>query len=178
MNKMKFFVATLSLVTFSVACSSQPKVAAQQKPAPVAAGKSFSQFKELTMVNVVTVTRYPASEDGLKDISKKEDPVVVTSQVFKSPGEKIKHSMLLFTVKGHPEIAGQIMGNSGGSPISTKFTQIVGRIQAEGVTPKAAGIISKAQVRFNELVNVSAEQRADAIKTVLYETRDQLIAAY
>lgn len=176
MNKMKFFVATLTLVTFSVACSSKPKVASQATPATV--GKSFTQYKELTMVNVVTVTRYPASEDGLQDISKKEDVVAVTSQVFKSPGEKIKHSMLLFTVKNHPEIAGQIMGNSGGSPISTKFTQIIGRMQKEGVTPKAAGIITKAQVRFNELVNVSAEQRADAIKTVLYETRDQLIAAY
>ncbi len=176
MNNMKFFVATLSLVTFSVACSSKPKVATQQ--APTTTGKSFAQYKEPTMVNVVTVTRYPASEDGLKDISKKDDVVAVTSQVFKSPGEKINHSMLLFTVKNHPEIAGQIMGNSGGSPISTKFTQVVGRIQKEGVSAKAAGIISKAQVRFNDLVNVSAEQRADAIKTVLYETRDQLIAAY
>lgn len=176
MNKMKFFVATLSLVTFSVACSSKPKVAAQQKPA--ATGQPFAQYKEPTMVNVVTINRYPASEEGLKDFSKKDDTVVVTSQVFKSPGEKINHSMLLFTVKDHPEIAGQIMGNSGGSPISTKFTQIVGRMQKEGVSAKAAGIISKAQVRFNAIVNVGAEQRADAIKTVLYETRDQLIAAY
>ena len=72
MNNMKFFVATLSLVTFSVACSSKPKVATQQ--APTTTGKSFAQYKEPTMVNVVTVTRYPASEDGLKDISKKDHP--------------------------------------------------------------------------------------------------------
>ena len=50
MNKMKFFIATLTLVTFSVACSSKPKVATQQTP--TAAGKTFAQYKELTMVNV------------------------------------------------------------------------------------------------------------------------------
>ncbi len=175
---MNLYVALLSVALFASSCATNTQPVAKQNKATITVAKLTKKYAEPTMVNVVSVNRFPASEAGQKDISKQNDSVAVTSQVYKSPGEKIEHSLLLFTVKGHPEIAGQIMGNSGGSKLSAKFTQILGRMQKEGVTPKAALVISKAQVKFNELVNVAAEQRTEAIKSVLFETRDQLIAAY
>lgn len=178
MKQINLVFVLAAMMTFSVACSSSPKTVRQTASAKEAVVAKAKQYAEPTMVNVVTINRFLASEDGMREISKSSDPVVVTSQWYKAPGQKIQHGMLQFTIKNRPEIAGQIMGNSGGSPISTKFTQVVARIQKEGANAKAASVLARAQTRFNEIAKVGKEQRTEAIKAVLYETRDQLLASY
>ena len=169
MKSIKFLVAALSLALISTSCASYRNNHVAQTPQ--------KEYQDTAMVNVVSANRMPAATGSL-ELSQTNADVSVSSQLTKMPGETLQHAQLLFVVKNHPEVAGQITGNSGGSNLSIKFTDVIKRIQKDGLNAKAATAIVAAQNKFKDLAQLGAEQREEAIRTVLLETRENLLASY
>lgn len=173
MKQMNLLFCLLAAVTFTTSCSLLPR-----KQARTAASVQDPVYEDTAMVNVVSANRMPASAGPSVEVSKPADGVSVSAQLSKYPGEKLQHGHILFIVRQHPEVAGQISGNSGGSTVSVKFTNVVQQIQAKGANAKASQVLVSAQNRFNGVARLPAEEREEAIRTILLETRDQLLAAY
>ena len=169
MKQLKFVFSLLSLLTLGSGCISHSKRNTASAAPP--------EYQDTTMVNVISAKRMPAAL-GTIEISTTDADVSVSTQVMKAPGEKIQHGLMMFSVKNHPEVAGQIMGNTGGSTVSVKFTEVVKKITTSGLNTKATAAITTAQNKFKNIVNLGAEQRTEAIKTVLLETREELLTAY
>jgi len=170
MKSIKFLVAAVSLALISTSCASYKRNMASVQP-------TQKEYQDTAMVNVVSANRMPAAM-GSYELSQTNADVSVSAQLSKMPGETLQHAQLLFVVKNHPEVAGQITGNSGGSNLSIKFTDVIKRIQKDGLNAKAATAIVAAQGKFRDLAQLGAEQREDAIRTLLLETRENLLASY
>ncbi len=170
MKSIKFLVAVLSLTLISTSCASYKRNVASVQPVQ-------KGYQDTAMVNVVSASRMPAAAGSL-ELSQANADVSVSAELIKMPGETLQHAQLLFVVKNHPEIAGQIMGNSGGSGLSIKFTEVIKRIKTEGLNPKAATAIVAAQNKFKGLTQLGADQREESIRNVLLETRENLLASY
>lgn len=172
MKQTKFIFCLLAVATLTTSCSFLPR-----KQARTAASVQDPVYADTAMVNVVSVNRMPASGPSV-ELSKNEDRVTVSATLSKLPGEKLQHSYLLFSVRQHPDVSGQISGNSGGSAVSVKFTNVIQQIQTKGANAKAAEVIVSTQNRLNGVTQLPADQRDEAIRNILLETRDQLLAAY
>lgn len=169
MKQMKFVFGLLAVLTLGSGCMSHKKRNTASAATP--------EYQDTAMVNVISAKRMPAALSST-EISTTDADVAVSTQVMKGPGEKIQHGLMVFTVKNHPEVAGQIMGNTGGSTVSIKFTEVIKKITKSGLNTKATAAITTAQNKFKNIVNLGAEQRTEAIKTALLETREELLAAY
>ena len=165
--KLAFSLCALSLLGLGCA-HTKNRVTASVEP---------HVYEDTAMVNVISVNRMPAAYSSI-ELSNPNEDVSVSTQLTKLPGETVQHGVLVFTVKDHPEVAGQIMGNSGGSAVSAQFTEVVKKIYTNGLNSKAVSVIKTAQDKFKTIAHLGAEQRSDAIKTALLETREQLLAAY
>lgn len=170
MKSIHFLALSVFSILFSTSCASYKKVNAVST-------NSTHEYQDTAMVNIVSASRMPAANGSL-ELSQANSDVNVSAQLIKLPGDALQHAQLLFTVKDHPEIAGQITGNSGGSELSMKFTKIIMKMMTEGVNASAADALVATQNKFKEISKLSADQREAAIRTALLEARDKLISSY
>ena len=161
----------LVLSAFLFSCSYLPK------RLPQSVSNVVPEVVEPTMVVLVSNNRMPASGPTV-DLSKPTDEVVVSAQTMKLPGDTMKHGSLVFSVKNHPDLSAQISGHSEGGDLSKKFTQVVDGYVKNGVTPNDAKVLAEAQKKIAALTKLPTDQREDALKVVLFETRDKLLAVH
>jgi hypothetical protein len=169
---MKFisFVSLFSSLFFFSSCTTGYKSRST-------ASATTPEYQEKTMVNVISANRLTAS-GGSIELSLPTDNVAVALEHVKYPGSKAQGSTLTFTVRNHPAIAGQIMGHSEGETLSRLFAAIMSDVQQKGLRPQAQHILKGSQTKFASIHKLSADQRADEIKKVLIETREQLFVVY
>ena len=168
-HSLAFKLLTLSAFLFS--CSYLP----QRLPQSVS--NVVPEVQEPTMIVLVSNNRMPASGPSV-DLSKPNDEVFVSAQTVKLPGDTMKHGSLMFSVRNHPDLSAQISGHSEGGILSKKFTQVMDSFVTKGLTSKDAKIIAETQKKILSLKKLPQDQREDALKEVLFETRKNLLALH
>jgi len=167
------FTLAASLILLSGCVS---KLHRHTASAPATHLKSVTDFADYTMANTRSANRMPAMAGNHVDLTDYGDAVDISADIYGS--DTHQHAEMIFGVRNHPELSGALSGDALTSSQQKLFVAIVNDISNHGIRPVANQTLTGFKLRLGGLVSFPEEQKAEALKVMLLDFRDQMFVIY